>query len=350
MAAAATSVTLTPRMRRVLALDGPTFGRPRPTPSEMDNIRQVLTAGVQAAKRLHLGRAMSIAADNVPTAETAHLIAKTLRDPAATGALRLHAAATLGDIPVQVSSDALVEALGTAAPDLEATVLTALSKVGDARAAQAIRERPTTPSRQLAHLRNFARAMILMRTGAPLDEHADAAITLRTQELKFTLASADELKATIRTFRGATYGLSFNATMGLHFECGGLRHFILLSDELQRGKLISALTARQRIAGIIAAQDERGSKTYVAWRLILTRPGSSVIDVVVMSPAGETALRGTLRPADKGYRLAINTHDQRQRAAEVRGTISKERIDIVGRLFVGEMPSKLFGEVDPAVL
>src|SRR5688500_17757241 len=105
------SPPLTPRFERVLALDGPWFGRPKPSREELEAIRGLIAQGAPAAKGYNLARAMAIAADNSPTPETAALIAGILNDERADLALRRQAAAVLGEIPVRASGKALAESL-----------------------------------------------------------------------------------------------------------------------------------------------------------------------------------------------------------------------------------------------
>lgn len=338
---------LTPRFVRVLALDGPWFGRPRPNAKELEGIRYVLAEGALAAKRLNLARAMAIAADNAPTAETAALIAKILKDPGADLALRRQAAALLGDIPVRASGKALVEALPGSSPMFEATLLAALAKVGEADAAQAVAARPKAASKRLARLRDFARALILYRSGGPVDERADNALLPIGQEVAITHPTVAEVSAVIERLRGSTFGLRLNPALGYAFDCGGARHLVLLSSDLQPGKLLAALLEKRRIAGMVVMQDERGSTTYLARRLIVTRPERGGIAVSVVSPTGEVELRGMLLPQDKGYALSLRNHAVR-RPTEVDGFVGEDGLVLRVRVFADATSPKQSGDVDPA--
>lgn len=340
---------LTPRFQRVLALDRMPFGWPQPTPEEIEAIRGVLAEGVPAAQRVNLARAMSVAADKAPDAETARLIAKILKSPSADVSLRRRAAAVLGDIPVRGASKALTEALATSTAALEATLLKSLAKVGDLEAARVIAARAPSGSVQVARLRDFARAAILYRLGGAVDEAAERALVPVGVAIEVSHASVADVEAAVRQFRGSTYGLRFNPELGYAMQCGTVRHLVLLSAELQRGKLLAALAEQRRIVGIVAMQEERGAARYLARRLIVTRPQRDGIDVSVVSPAGEVDLLGTLRPDGDGYALALRSHGATPRPTAVDGFVSNDGLVLHVRAFFGGPSRKLGGEVDPAV-
>ena len=339
---------LTPRFQRLLALDRVPFGWPQPTAEELEGIRGVLAEGVPATKRVNLARAIAIAADKAPNAETARLIGKILKDPGADPSLRRQAAAALGDIPVRGASKALTEALADSPAGLEATLLKSLARTGDAEAARVIAARSPTRSVQIARLRDFARAAILYRLGGPVDERLERALMPVGVQVVVSHEPAAEVEAALRRFRGSSFGLRFNAELGYAFQCGNARHLVLLSSELQRGKLLTALTAKHRIAGIVAMQDERGAAaSYLARRLIVTRPERDGIGVSVVSPAGEVDLLGSLRPEGEGYTLALRTHGAARPPIAVDGFVGEDGIALEVRAFVGEASRKLGGEVDP---
>ena len=290
MATKPNSPPLTPPFRRVLALEAPPFGRPRPTPAELEGIRAVLAGGPSAAKRLNLARAMFIAADSAPDAVTAGLIARILKDGAVDASLRPHAAAVLGDTPTRSATKALTEALAGSSTGLEATLLEPLAKLGDVEAARIIGARPASRSFQLTRLRDFARAAIADRTDTPIDPRAERVLVAAGVEVAISAEPPAELAAVLQRFRGSTSGLRLRTELGYGFTCGDARHLVLLSDEFQRGKVLEALRARRRIAGIVAMQDERGAGSYLARRLIVTRPrrdGVDLLDVTVVTLAGE---------------------------------------------------------------
>ena len=346
---------LTPRVQRLLALDGPTFGRPKPTPEEVQAIRGVLAEGPVAARRLNLARAMYITADNAPDAETARLIGRILNNPDASAALRHQAADVLGDIPLDVAGTALTTALASSTPGLEATLLKSLAKNGNAEAVRIIAARPPTASARLNRLRDFARAVILYRIGAPIDEKTERAIMPRRAEVTppagVDLPVAHEppaaVEEAIKRFRGSTYGLRFDPALGHSFRCANVRHLVLLSATLRRGTLIASLAAARRIAGVVAIQDEKdASASYLTRRLIVTSPARDAIDVAVISPEGEVDLRGTLRPAAPGYVLTLRTYGARPLAA-VDGVVREDGLVLNVRAVLSGA-SKAGGGVDPA--
>lgn len=344
----AASTPLTPRFERVLALDGPWFGRPKPTRDELEAIHGLIAQGVPAAKRYNLARAMAIAADNSPTPETASLIVRILNDERADLALRLQAASLLGEIPVRTSSKALAEALVGSSPMFEAALLGALAKVGEVEAAKAIAARPPTVSKRLARLRDFARAMILYRDGREADERADNALLPIGQEVAIRHEPAAEVTKVMAGLRGSTFGVRINPAIGYAFHCGSARHVVLLSADLPAGGLLAALSERRRIAGIVAMQDERGSATYVVHRVIVTRPECDGIAVAVLTTGGEVELRGKLMPQDKGATLSLRSHAAGRRPTEVEGVVSDEGLVLRARVFADEASAKRSGDVDPA--
>jgi hypothetical protein len=339
---------LTPRFERVLALDGPTFGRPRPTPEELEAIRGVLAEGASAAARLKLARAMAIAVDSAPDTKTAWLIARILMDDDADAALRRQAAALLGDIGLRGASKALAEALVDAGPGLETVLLQSLAKCGDADAARAIAARPKTRSARLARLRDFARATIAYRSGAPVDERAERALLPIGTPLAVGRPSAQEATAVIDRLRGSSYGLRLDPEQAYSFQCGNSRHLVLLASELGRGRLAAALAARQRIAGIVAMQDEKGSTTYLARRLIVTRPGRNGIDVAVVGTDGEPDLLGSLRTEGQRLAIGLRSHGAARTPIVVDGFADDSGLMLDVRVFGGGASVKRSGDVDPA--
>jgi len=343
------STPLTPRFERVLALDGPWFGRPKPTRDELEAIHGLIAQGVSAAERYNLARAMAIAADNSPTPETASLIARILVDERADLALRRQAASLLGEIPVRISGKALAEALVGSSPVFEAALLGALAKVGEGEAAKAIAARPPTASKRLARLREFARAMILYRDGREADERADNALLPIGQDVAVRHEPAAEVTKVVAGLRGSTFGVRIDPTLGYAFQCGSARHVVLLSADLPASRgLLSALSERRRIAGIVAMQDERGSATYVVHRVIVTRPERDGIAVAVLSTGGEVELRGKLVPQDKGATLSLRSHAAGRRPTEVEGVVSDQGLVLRARVFLDEASAKRSGDIDPA--
>jgi len=345
----AASPPLTPRFERVLALDGPWFGRPKPTRDELEAIHGLIAQGVPVAKRYDLARAMAIAADNSPTPETAALIVRILNDERADLALRRQAATLLGEIPVRASAKALSEALSNSSPMFEAALLAALAKVGDDEAARAIAARPPTVSKRLARLREFARAMILYRDGRQADERADKALLPIGQDVTISREPAAEVSKIMAGLRGSTFGVRIEPALGYAFQCGSTRQVVLLSADLPAGPgLLAALSQRRRIAGIVAMQDERGSATYVVHRIVVTRPERDGIAVAVLSTGGEVELRGMLVPRDKGATLSLRSHAAGRRPIEVEGVVSDEGLVLRARVFLDDAAAKRSGDVDPA--
>jgi hypothetical protein len=339
---------LSPRFQRVLALDGPTFGRPRPAPDELQAIRGVLAEGPAAAQRLNLARAMAIATDNAPDAETARLLARILKDGQADAALRRQAAALLGDIPLRSAAKALTESLPASSPGLEATLLKALARCGDVDAARAIAARPATPSARLARLRDYARSVIAYRTGSEIDDRAERALLPPGETVEMARETPDSLAAAIRGWRGSTYGVRLGTEIGFGLQCGSARHLVMLAADLGRGQLLQALGRKRRIAGLVAMQDERGSATYLARRLIVTRPGSAGIDVAVVGTDGELDLLGVLRTAGNVGTLSLRSHGSARPPIAVDGTVEGGRLRLELRTFRGGAVLKRSGEVDPA--
>lgn len=348
---------LTPRVQRLLALDGPPFGRPKPTSMELEAIRGVLAEGPRAAIRLNVAQAMRIAADNAPDEETASLIATILKNASAGGSLRRQAAAVLGDIPLRSVSAALTDALAGSSPGLEATLLKSLAKVGDEEAERIIAGRAPAASVRLAQLREFARATILFRLGASVDERAErailpAAVALAAApgaELAVTEEAPATIQAALQRYRGSTYGLRFNAELGYAFQCGSARHLVLLSSELQRGTLLASIAAKRRLAGIVAMRDGKGEQaSYLARRLIVTRPASDGVDISILSSGGEVEFVGTLRPGGAGYVLALRTRDATRPPIAVDGALSENGLVLHVRTRSGAPSGKRHGETDPS--
>ena len=340
-----------PYLEHLLALDQLPLGRVRVSPAEIDVIRGVLAEGAVAAKRFNLSRAMFIAADNAPDEKTAALIANILNDRAADGALRLQAAAMLGDLPVQSASRSLIAALAGSPSALEAALLESLAKVGDAEAARAIDARPDAASPALGRLRNFARAAILYRYGACADERADNAILPIGTAVKVDHESPTNIEAAVRRLRGSNYGLHFNPELGYSLSCGGARHLVLLSSDLKRGDLVRSLGAARRIAGIVAMADgDDGSSgntsSYVARGLIVTRPERKGIGVSVLGTDGRVHLLGAMRPVADGLALSLHSRGNVGPPIAVDGALTNDEIVLVVRAF-GYLAASATGEVDP---
>lgn len=337
-----------PRLRQLLALDGAFFGRPRASADELEILRRVLAEGSRAAQSLNLAAAMFIAVDNAPVSETAVLIGHILNDRSAPQALRLHAAHCLGDIDARASSKALVEALVGAPPALEFALLKALAKVGDEEAGRAFAGRTTGPA-SLRRLRDVTRGLIALRRGVAPDSRADAALMPPGEDLPLTALTAADVKSLISGFRGSTYGIVINPSLAFEWSCQGERGFLLLSDQLEQGRLVTSVTASRRIAGLIASPDERGSKTVLARRVVVTRPErDGNVSISVLGPGGDIESTGMLRPQDKGLQLLLHSHPGAHRPFEVQGRVDEDRMVLRVRLFASGGAHKLGGDVDPA--
>lgn len=339
---------LSPRMQKVLAQDGPHFGRPRPDAQELRGLQRLLAEGAPAARQWHLARAMSIVADNAPTPETAALLGAILQDGAAEVSLRRRAAALLGDMPGRTTSRLLVGALTAGPATLESTLLGALAKAGDEQAAQAIAARPRTVSAALQRRRDVARALILVRTGSMVDTSADRALMPIGRPLAIRQLAAEEAAVAIRGYRGSSFGVQLQAQQAWGFDCGGLRHLVLLSGDVPLGQLARALGERHRIVGVVAMQSERGATSYTTRRLIVARPGLDGIDISVLDSAGEVELVGSLKPQGDGHALLLRSHARSRNSVEVEGHLGPRGLELSARLFSGGSSVKATGQVDPA--
>jgi len=341
---------LTPYLEHLLALDQLPLGRPHPSPAEVEVIRGVLAEGSLAAKRVNLARAMSIAADSAPDEQTAWLIANILNDRNADAALRQQAASVLGDVPVTGASQALAEALVGSSAGLEATLLKSLAKIGGAEEARVISTQPDTRSPRLARLRDFARAAILYRIGGNTDERAEHAILPVGTAVAVTHESPAQIEAAVCLFRGSDYGLRFNPELGYALECGGARHLVLLSSELKSGALLETLAATHRIAGIVAMQDgNEAAASYIARRLIVTRPEHAGIAVSVVGIDGTVQLFGSLRPERKGLAINLHTYGTARPLITVHGTVTDDAMVLDVHAFDAAESAQNGGEVDNVV-
>ena len=338
---------LTSRMERLLALGGPPFGRPRPSAEEMPALLAVLAEGAPAARRLNLARAIETAADVVPDARTATLIARILKDEQAGLGLRRQAAASLGEIALRASSKALTEALVHGDDALEATLLQALAKVGDAEAARAIAARPQPASARVAQLRGFARAAILLRAGEALDAAAARAVLPRGEVVEVVRQAAPEVEAALQRWRGTRYGVPLTPELGWRLNCGGADHLLLLSAALLRGKRRAWLESGPRLAGLVALKDEQDRGSYLARRVVMTQPGVRGIDVSVLRLDGEIELLGSLQPTSAGLVLSLRSIASTSAPVAVDGLLTEEAIEFEVRVFSSARVRKLLGDVDP---
>lgn len=342
---------LTSRMQRVLALDGPFYGRPRPTPEEMEGVLGVLAEGARAAGRLHVGRAIQIAADNAPDSRTARLIARVLKDGKAQLGLRLQAAASLGDIPVRTAAKALAEMLTQSDAALEPALLQSLAKVGDVDAAAIIVARPAPRSRRLAQLRAYARAAILVRAGKTLDSAAAEAVLPTGVAIDVHPESRTAVEAALARFRGSRYDVQLTSELGWRLRCGGDDHLLLLAAQMARGRRMAWLAGGARIAGLLAMRDDQHGDVWSVRRLVMTRPVDGGFQVSVLRPDGEVELLGSLTPSGEGnHRLALRSTGRAPVPLAIDGTVSEETIRFQLRQFATQRAAKLVGEVDPATL
>lgn len=342
---------LPPRLQRVLAHDGPMFGRPRLSVDELAALRALIALGAPANRHWHLGRAMSIAADRAPDADTAALLGRILRDAAAALPLRRRAAALLGDLPLRVASKLLLEALHDAPAGLEPTLLLALAKNGDVDAARAIEalatQRPTRSPR-LAEQRERTRALVLYRAGRA-DPRADRALMPPGRLMAFDALSSDAAAQVLSGLRGSAFGLRLDATRALAFNCG-LRHVFMPSAELPRQDVMAHLLRQPGLAGVILMLDEQGSATYLTRRIVVTRPEGQTVAVAVLNLAGEAELIGTLRQQGSGAHLQLRGAVAARRSIEVDGELASDgSLRLAARVLSGRA-AKLHGEVDPAAV
>ncbi len=340
---------LTTRLQRLLALDGPFFGRPRPTAAEMESLLAVLAEGSRAADRVHVGRAMQIAADNAPDERTANLIARVLHDAAAPPALRLQAAASLGEIPLRTAGKALAEALSRSDAGLEATLLQSLAKVGDLDAEPLILQRPAATPR-LAQLRAFARAAILLRAGRPLDAAASDAVLPVGVAIEVGAEPPQAVAAVLARWRGARYGVQLAPELGwrLRAPCGD--QLLLLAAQMAAGRRLAWLAGGERIAGVVAVRETGDEGDYAAQRLVLTQPTAAGLRVSVVRLDGEVDLLGHLGAAREGYALTLRSTGRAGLPLAVDGMVSDDALRLRVHAFPAQRARKRSGAVEPVVL
>lgn len=337
---------LTSRIERVLAFDGPPFGRVRPTPTELHSLLDLLAQGPAAGQRLNLARAVQIVADVAPDERTARLVARLLRDPASPLALRLHAAAALGELPLRSAAQALAESLDDAPSGLEPTLLKALAQVGDAEGERAIARRPATAAPRLSRLRAYARAAIRLRAGTPLDGPARQAVLPAGVRLALRPAAPDQVKAVLARYRGARWGLEPSPDLAWQLRCGGADHLLMLAAALAPGRRREWLRSAPRIAGLLAMDDAQHHEGWRTRRIIATEPQGEEIRVSVLRPDGDVELLGRLRPQGEGFALELQSLSHSAAPMRVEGLVSEDAV----RLQVHEYTraARLRGDVDPA--
>lgn len=323
---------LSERMEKVLAPDGPPFGLPRATREELSAIRALLRGGERRSGRYAIGRAMRVVAHGDPSDATAKLLGDVAADRELDPAVRRQAAALLGDILGEASTAALLPLLGRGGRAMESVVLRSLAKVGGDDAARAIAALPETDSPALARMRAAARAAILYRGGEAIDEPTEKKVMPRGAPLPIHRQSREVIARIAAAVTGSAYGIAINREIGFTFRCGGPEHALLLDEGLRRGSLVRDLTARPRLAGIIA-MDDRSTGRFVPRRIVLTRPDGEIVRVSVLRPSGEVALFGTLEPAEGGLALKLRDHGGERVPTQVEGLVTDGDIALRGRIF-----------------
>ena len=333
---------LSARLESVLGKDRIHLGRIGLTESERLAVQGLLSLGIAADEKYDLARVMEIAADNVPDESTAESIAIILRDSRAPARLRLQAIALLGEIGGANARRALAVAAKDATISVRAGALQALAKCGDPSSEQQTAAMP--PAAGLTELQDRARASIALRHSLPLDESATAAVFPRYHEVGLRPEKPEAVAEVLLGLRGSKPAPEFSRRGGYSFECGGLRHLLLLNVDLSPSRLLENLRLKSQFVGLIVSEVEGGAGEFVARADIATRSNAGAVEVSVVTRSGLCTFTGSLR--DSAGRLVLNLISIPRAAPPtiIEGTITEQGLVATARSFRGPTPRKRTGE------
>jgi len=196
-------------------------------------------------------------APEVPEAE---VLGEVLASESEGVPVRASAAMLLGQLGSRKAEDALLANLSMATDTtLRARIAKALAKVGSVHSIRVLTELAQDPEPIVRSQASFSRSVIAYRLGlsgfelpvpsAPEMLEVDPSNSL---PLKIEPASAEEIRATLSSLGGDTYGLMPSEEVGYRIECGPRRMVLALARDFVQRNITALAMKRYMFFGLIA--------------------------------------------------------------------------------------------------
>jgi hypothetical protein len=334
---------LSPALRRAIAADtiGCFVDRAVLGKGDVAVLKRILERPDVGGVDISLKRALGALARSDDSAETASLLARVLADPGRPLRERAAAAAYLALLPSETAEEPLLEMLPKTEGPLRLEVIRSLGEVGTAKALAVLRRIPSNPSDLAARQVGLARLAIAFREErndiGP--EDVERELDLRWATLQPKRLEREELRGIVSAL-GPTFGVRPNPEIGFAYDCGTMRHVLLLNERLKAGELVEAISARNMIAGLLVAQEERLRYFAVHW-LVLTSPGKDGVRIVLVRPNGEPAFDGLARRDKEGLVFTLRDSGLERTRATIEGRITSDDIAWTMRVWRGPLRGKL---------
>lgn len=330
---------MSPALRRAIAADA--IGCPVDeevlAPRDVAALKAILADEREPAIAISRKHAFGALARSDPSAETGALLGQALADRTLPPRDRLAAAAYLGWLPPAAAEPALLAALSSASGLLRLEIVKSLGQAGGAKAlARLSRLDPESEDigrRQLT----FARSVIGLRERRGDGLASALGVKWRLREAEPLAAKA--VREIVAALGGARYDMPINPDTGLAFECGGVRHVLLLNAALRRGGFADAALKDGMIAGLVVARAEKLPSYGVRW-LLLTSPGKQGLDILLARTNGDIALAGSAEANAEGLRFTLRDTGIERTPVEVVGHVTNDEIGWTMRVWRGALRDK----------
>lgn len=305
-------------------------------------LRRILAGEEVVGYPVSLKRAWGALARSDPSPATGQVLGQALSAHTLPHRDRMVAAMYLGLLPPVAAEAPLLAALPGSSGNLRAEIVRSLGQVGTARALADLKrikydgDESTRRQLALAQLAIRLRERKASRTGLRMA----AELGIGWREVEARAVSAGRLRQTLAAFRGPSYGVLINPDIGLQFQCGGKRHFVLFNQALSCGSLVGDLAARGLIAGIVVAEGDKGMKHFVLRWLLFTSPAGEGVDVALVRPSGEPVLSGRAVPDGRHLAFALRDTGLERSPIEVAGRVTNRDVRWTLRIWVGALRDK----------
>jgi hypothetical protein len=287
---------------------------------ELTNLKTVETssghlvdeAGLRRLKAIALGldpsfprgRAMAVLAEQ-PGGDTD--LQAILQDEKQLSRFRSLAAMILWRLGSRVAQDVLIRSTEVRNEQVLSSVLTALGRIGDQRALDAVKKAAGHASGSAAKQARFAALLIEHRLGIKSDLPSPGSGPLEPRDesarpFEVLRASPEETAIGLRSLQREPFGIEY-ASIAHQIKCGQNAWMLLFNREWVSDP--QWLTKQNALAGVLASRQEE-NRTYSVRFVFLTSPMGKGVRVVGFTTLGDPAFAGEASLRESALQFAVS--------------------------------------------
>ncbi|NEQ49611.1 MAG: HEAT repeat domain-containing protein [Leptolyngbya sp. SIO3F4] len=329
---------------------------PRLSGEDLVDLKAILRGEKRVDVPIDQKRALNALVRSERSPETFKIISSILTDSQKHSKVRSLAALNLSLVAAPETEQVLIQNLNTEDTRLQTSVVKSLGRIGTERAFERLNTLSSSPNVTVQRQVSFARQVIAYRSTSRTPEF-QALRTGSAATFRAALPALDEVAMRARsntrwstflakTVEGrpvqeklealwdSTYGLKLNQNLGLEVECGSAKHFLFLNEDLQQGRLLGSLRARNNIAGLLAFQADTHVQHLTVRYLLLVNPSETGMDLVVTRTNGSPVYVGEGQL--EGSNLQFNMRETHLSRVPIEITGQLSEADIQLSLQVGQ--------------